>query len=96
MVVLTVLAFGTHLILSAVSDFLVVSFVPGLPIEGENGRITLYPQQTIPILGQLTSVGLYVMTFPLLVIVLAAVRGLESGVSCVMRKRKKEAQQDAA
>jgi hypothetical protein len=96
LVVLTVLAFGTHLILSAVSDFLVVSFVPGIPIEGEDGRITLYPPQTIPILGQLTSVGLYVMTFPLLVIVLAAVRGLESSVSCVMRKRKKEAQQDAA
>jgi len=75
-VVLTVLAFGTYLILSTVSDILVVSLVPGLPIEGEDGGITLYPPQTVPILGQLTSVALYVMTFPLLVIVLAAVRGL--------------------
>lgn len=81
LIVLTISAFGIHLILSAISDFLAVSFVPGLPIKGEDGRITLYPPQTIPILGQLTSAGLYILTFPLLVMVLATIRGLESGLS---------------
>jgi len=95
LVVLTVLAFGTHLILSAVSDFLVVSFGPGLPIEGEDGRITLYPPQTIPILGQFTSAGLYILTFPVLVLILATTMGLECGLSSIMHKRIEKAQLDA-
>lgn len=86
--VFTVSAFGIHLMLSAISDFLVASFVPGWPVQGEDGRIALHRPQTIPILGQLTSLGLYVVTFPLLAMVLAAVRGLECGVSIVMRRRK--------
>ena len=95
LIVLTVSAFGIHLILSAISEFLVASFVPGLPVEGEDGRVTLYPPQTIPILGQLTSAGLYILTFPILVVILAAMRGFEYGLSRVMLKSKKEAQQDA-
>lgn len=95
LVVLTVSAFCIHLILSTISDFIVTSFVPGLPVEGEDGRVTLYPPQTISILGQLTSAGLYLLTFPILVVVLATIRGLECGLSRVMHKSKKEAQQDA-
>lgn len=95
LVVLTVSAFGIFLILSAISDFIVTSLVPGLPIEGEDGRVTLYPPQTIPILGQITSAGLYILTFPILFVVLAVIRGLESGLSRVMHKSKKETQQAA-
>jgi hypothetical protein len=95
LVVLTVSAFGIHLILSAISDFFVASYVPGLPVKGEGGRVTFYPPQTIPILGQLMSAGLYILTFPILVVILAAIRGLEFGISRVMHKNKKEAQQAA-
>ena len=96
LVVLTVSAFGLHLMLSAASDFLVTSFVPGLPVEGEDGRVALYSPQTVPILGQLTSAGLYILTFPVLVVILSVIRGLEYGLSHIMQKNQKEAQQAAA
>jgi hypothetical protein len=95
LVVLTVSAFGLHLVLSAISDFVVAIFGPGLPVEGEDGRVTVYPPQTVPILGQFISAGLFVLTFPVLVFILAVIRGLEFGVSRVMHKRKEEAQQAA-